>query len=228
MISRTLTPLLVFIDPGPVSLGSAVPWPARHCGHRRNGARSPAASFTTARPPCRRPSKSTRTRVVGKNPLVDESLEVGPDGRTEERPRLAPHRKGRRSPPNMKHTAKDDVVVDNKGCRFEPHVSILQVGQTLVIKNSDTVGHNTKADALKNTPFNDMIPAGKKSTKPGTRPRPCRSKLAAASTPGWVATFSSVESLCGRDRRRWQIHHQGSAGRQGTRIPALAGEGRAF
>ena len=51
-------------------------------------------------------------------------------------------------------------MVDNHGCRFEPHISILRVGQTLVVKNSDPVGHNTKADAFKNTSFNDLIPAG--------------------------------------------------------------------
>ena len=30
-------------------------------------------------------------------------------------------------------------VSNNKGCRFEPHVLGIRVGQTLVIKNSDPV-----------------------------------------------------------------------------------------
>ncbi len=67
--------------------------------------------------------------------------------------------------PEYEKTAKDDVVLDNKTCRFEPHVSILRVGQPLVIKNSDTVGHNTKAEAFKNTSFNDIIPAGSEIKK---------------------------------------------------------------
>ena len=71
--------------------------------------------------------------------------------------------------PEYEKTAKADVVVDNKDCRFEPHVSILRVGQTLVIKNSDPVGHNTQADALKNAPFNDLIPAGSEIKKNWTQ-----------------------------------------------------------
>ena len=57
--------------------------------------------------------------------------------------------------PDTRRSAKDDVVLDNKGCRFEPHVVVLRTTQTLVIKNSDPVGHNTKADAIKNAAFND-------------------------------------------------------------------------
>jgi len=52
------------------------------------------------------------------------------------------------------------VVLDNKDCRFEPHVSFVQVGQPLVIKNSDSVGHNSNVATVKNPPSNTLIAAG--------------------------------------------------------------------
>jgi plastocyanin len=108
--------------------------------------------------------------LCNKVPLFEESLEVGPNGglknalvylRTEKDVAVAPE---------YADTAKADVVVDNKGCRFEPHVSILRVGQTLVVKNSDPVGHNTKADPMVNAPFNDLIPAGTEIRKTWDKP----------------------------------------------------------
>jgi len=36
----------------------------------------------------------------------------------------------------------------------------VQAGQELVIKNSDSVGHNSNITAVKNTPSNNLIPAG--------------------------------------------------------------------
>ena len=92
-------------------------------------------------------------------PLVDESLEVGPDGGLKNA--LVYLRTDKvEVAPEYADAAKKEVVVDNKGCRFEPHVSVLIAGQPLVIKNSDPVGHNTKADAISNAPFNDLIPSG--------------------------------------------------------------------
>jgi hypothetical protein len=63
--------------------------------------------------------------------------------------------------PSYEKTAKDEVVLDNKNCRYEPHVATLLTTQTLILKNSDPIGHNMKADFFnpKNVAFNDQIPA---------------------------------------------------------------------
>jgi hypothetical protein len=53
----------------------------------------------------------------------------------------------------------DAVLYDQKECMFLSHVCALTVGQTLDIKNSDNVGHNTNIAGKKNT-FNQTIPAG--------------------------------------------------------------------
>lgn len=39
-------------------------------------------------------------------------------------------------------TPSEPVVIDNEGCRFEPHVSAIGVGWTLLLRNSDSVLHN--------------------------------------------------------------------------------------
>jgi plastocyanin len=61
------------------------------------------------------------------------------------------------------------VEFDNKVCRFEPRVQTLRVGQTLILKNGDTVGHNVKGDLLKNEPFNDNLPSKAEIKKTGIK-----------------------------------------------------------
>lgn len=103
--------------------------------------------------------------ICNKVPLLEESVEVGPDGGLKNALVYLRTDKDVAVAPEYVDSAKKEVVVDNKGCRFEPHVSVLQTGQPLVIKNSDPVGHNTKADALNNPPFNDLIPSGSEIRK---------------------------------------------------------------
>jgi hypothetical protein len=53
----------------------------------------------------------------------------------------------------------EPVLFDQKVCVFLTHVCALTVGQTLDIKNSDNVGHNTNIAGARNK-FNQTIPAG--------------------------------------------------------------------
>src|SRR5262249_36799045 len=100
--------------------------------------------------------------VCGKQPtLVDESIVVGKDGgmanvvvwlRT----------KNVKAHPDYAKEAKNKVTIDNKHCRFDPHVVVCQTGQPLEIKNSDPgdVAHNTNCSLVVNSPFNIQLPAG--------------------------------------------------------------------
>lgn len=101
-------------------------------------------------------------QVCGKEKLVEESLTVGADGgianvfvylRPATGAKVSIH-------PDLQKLAGTEVVLDNKGCRFEPHVAVLWTSQVLLIKNTDPVGHNTKIDVLENPPVNPIIPAG--------------------------------------------------------------------
>lgn len=53
-----------------------------------------------------------------------------------------------------------ELVIDNKGCRFEPHVAIARVGQQVIVKNSDPVSHNSNIASVtgQNPAFNQIIP----------------------------------------------------------------------
>ena len=68
----------------------------------------------------------------------------------------------------------DEVVMTNKNCRFEPHVVAMTTQQTLVLGNDDPVAHNTLANLIYNSPFNEAIGTGstvkKKLTRPERRP----------------------------------------------------------
>jgi len=61
----------------------------------------------------------------------------------------------------------EPVELDNLGCHFVPHVTMLRTGQPLVLKNSDPVGHNTNLGM-----FNQIIPAGGQTTTKISRGTP--------------------------------------------------------
>ena len=52
---------------------------------------------------------------------------------------------------------KDTVEFDQKECKFLTHVAAVTVGETVSIKNSDPIGHNTN---IVGTGFNPTVPAG--------------------------------------------------------------------
>ena len=55
-------------------------------------------------------------------------------------------------------SAEGTEVFDQKSCVFLTHVFPMTIGQTMAIKNSDDVGHNTNIDGKNG--FNQTIPAG--------------------------------------------------------------------
>jgi hypothetical protein len=61
--------------------------------------------------------------------------------------------------PDYQETAESEVVLDNDNCRFSPHVALLRSTQTLVVGNSDPIGHNCKIDTFSNAPINYTVPA---------------------------------------------------------------------
>ncbi len=62
--------------------------------------------------------------------------------------------------PRYAATARQTRRLDNLACRFDPRVVLLWKRQTLVIGNSDPIGHNAMIDARKNRPLNVTIPSG--------------------------------------------------------------------
>jgi hypothetical protein len=58
--------------------------------------------------------------------------------------------------PDYEAQLSEPVALDNNGCSFKPHVTLVRVGQSLVVKNSDPTGHNTNINVFA---FNQTIPA---------------------------------------------------------------------
>ncbi len=96
----------------------------------------------------------------GKHNLMDEAIIVGEEGA------LAnvfvylylKSSKTVEIHPDLEKVDTEPVLLDNKGCRFEPHALVLRVGQSLEISNSDPVAHNTNLTPTKNPGFNQIIP----------------------------------------------------------------------
>jgi plastocyanin len=99
--------------------------------------------------------------VCGKEKLLNEELVVGADGGIANVVVFVRDKDVKVHPDAA--AAKDPVLMDNKNCRFEPHVAFVQVGQTLTLKNSDSVGHNSNIATIKNSPSNSLIAAGNES-----------------------------------------------------------------
>lgn len=78
---------------------------------------------------------------------------------------LAPLTKGGAFPinPKLAKPAKDTVEIDQPCCMFEPRITTLREGQTLVVKNSAAIAHNVKwqGNPTKNPGGNVIIPPGK-------------------------------------------------------------------
>ncbi|MFM7207411.1 MAG: hypothetical protein ACKO4T_12170 [Planctomycetaceae bacterium] len=97
--------------------------------------------------------------VCGKHKLLAEELVVGADKGIANVVVFVRDKDVKVNPEAAKAAAAAKVELDNKNCRFEPHVAFVQVGQELVVKNSDTVGHNSNIATVKNSPSNNLIPA---------------------------------------------------------------------
>ena len=65
----------------------------------------------------------------------------------------------------MAKPAEKPLLLDQKTCRFEPHVSVITAGTVVEFLNTDTVSHNVHTYAKKNEPMNKTIPAGSKEVQ---------------------------------------------------------------
>src|SRR5205085_11643115 len=60
---------------------------------------------------------------------------------------------------------KAPILLDQRACRYEPHVFGIQVGQPLWIRNSDRTTHNIHALPSSNPEFNHGQPPGNPDLK---------------------------------------------------------------
>jgi hypothetical protein len=134
--------------------------------------------------------------------LMDETVLIGDDGglanvlvfiRVGRRDKIDVH-------PDYEPQLSEPVVLDNIGCHFVPHVTLLRSGQPLLLKNSDPVGHNTNAGI-----FNQIIASGTETPTKIDRAAPLPLPVACNIHPfmkGYVMVqdhpYMAVSSAAGR------------------------------
>ncbi len=128
----------------------------------------------------------------GKHNLVDETVVVGEkEGLTNVFIYLYV-KKGKSVDihPELEKPGEEKVILDNKGCRFEPHVLVVRTGETLEIRNSDPgIGHNTNAQTLLSNPkFNEQVSNDSPIVKVFQKSEPQPAEVACNVHP-WMKSF---------------------------------------
>jgi hypothetical protein len=60
--------------------------------------------------------------------------------------------------PDLTENKPKTVSFDQKGCRFIPHILLVQTDQRVLVLSRDAVAHNTHTYPLKNVPVNFIVP----------------------------------------------------------------------
>ncbi|HVA50677.1 MAG TPA: hypothetical protein VNH11_30305 [Pirellulales bacterium] len=100
---------------------------------------------------------TSKEPMCSKHNVVDESIVVGDDGGLANVVVYISTKGKIKVNPEYESSAKDKVVLDNHGCRFQPHVLPMRVTQTLEIKNSDPFSHNSNVSPFGDTPQNPLL-----------------------------------------------------------------------
>lgn len=88
-------------------------------------------------------------------------------------------------------TPSEPVTLDQQGCRYEPHVLAIQVGQPLAIKNSDGILHNINTRPQTNRGFNISQPVEMTTTREFSSPEvmiPVKCDV-----HGWMEAYIGVQ-----------------------------------
>ena len=119
----------------------------------------------TGPPPVRAPLPVFKNREVCGEGVPDDRLVVGPGGGLRYAVVTVEGVRGGKKP------ERDlTLVLDNRACRFEPHVQVAEVGQWLEMRNSDPILHNADARLGQETLFNVALPPNRRARKPLARP----------------------------------------------------------
>jgi hypothetical protein len=114
--------------------------------------------------PSRPPLEVFKHREVCGDSVQDDRLVIGPGSGIRWAVVTVEGVRGGRKP------ERDAVLdLDNRGCRFVPHVQVAEVGQWLEIRNSDPILHNADARLGADTLFNVALTPDRRVRKPLAR-----------------------------------------------------------
>ena len=125
----------------------------------------------------------------GQHTIVDETIVPGENGGLPNAFVYMYTKRGETVPihPDLEE-ASETVVLDNKGCRFEPHALVVRTGQEFQVHSSDPIGHNTKLDLLNNVAFNQTITSDKPLSKKFEKSEPLPLPVVCSIHP-WMKGF---------------------------------------
>jgi hypothetical protein len=169
--------------------------------------------------------------ACGQHPIPDESLVVGSDGGIAHIAVYVVKYKGKPHP-SSQEASKTPAVFDQKECRFLSRMLPVQVGQVVLIKNSDPVGHNTNLGPPNDDPFNQLISGGGSTSYRFKLPQPFPVK-AACNVHSWMAAYMlprkdayaeatapdgtfTLENVPAGQEIELQVWHEKSAGEKGA------------
>ena len=129
--------------------------------------------------------------VCSKNKIFSEKLVVAKDGGVANVVVILKNKAGEKLAvdPAVESALPKEVVLDNIGCRFVPHIAVITTAQTLKITNSDACGHNSNLTPFLNPGVNPTIPAKGNFPAKFTQPENLPFKVSCGIHPwmaGWV------------------------------------------
>ena len=144
-----------------------------------------------AGPPPRRRTIDMASRAdcarLQASPVLDETVIVGPQGTLKNV--LVWVKSGLRK--WRFPTPDEPVFLDQRGCMFDPHVVAVQVGQDVLIRNSDPCAHNVHAVPTRNQPFNfTQGQAGAEDVRTFSRPE--LMAYIKCDIHGWMSAYVNV------------------------------------
>lgn len=97
--------------------------------------------------------------------VADESLVVDSESKGIANVIVYLKKKPKNVHPSLAKPAAAELVYDQKGCKFIPHVLVVRTDQQVKVLSDDAVAHNTRTSPPKNTPINIIIqPNDRKGT----------------------------------------------------------------
>lgn len=108
----------------------------------------------------------------GKHNLVDESLLVNPENNGIKNVVVYVYTGRGGSEIEPVEPARKTHTLASSNCRFDPHILVMQAGDTLRITYADRVGHNANVNFLRNDAAGLMVPAKGSHERPVPYPEP--------------------------------------------------------
>jgi hypothetical protein len=112
------------------------------------------------------------------------------------------------APPGKVEVPADGVELDQRGCRFTPHVVVLPAGATLVARNSDGIMHNLHTFSKANPAINKAQPGFKKTMPIGSLKAPETIKVQCdmhSWMRGWIVVTDTPYTVVSDAAGRFQI-----------------------